>query len=175
MTPTTKSVMRAVAAAFDLSDDELNAPTRVHRISRARWAAMVILREQGLSYTGVGAQLGLDHTTVMHGVEMAAKMPVEWHARLEDARLIFKSTDSAPIGRRVYQQPIGPPTRPSWWRRDEATAAAPAPAEPPPPKHAPRDALWADLLAGARYTSVSLKPAPLYREQHGDDAREIAP
>ena len=176
MTPTTKAAFRAVAAAFDLIDEDLIAPSRARRIARARWAVMVLLRDEGLSYIGVGAQLGLDHTTVMHGVEMAAKMPVDWHARLEDARLIFKSTDSAPIGRQVYAKPIGPPTRPAWWDQ-EHYAPFPRKRLKPAKKRAapPRDALWADLLAGAQFVSVPVAPEAPYREQHGADAREIAP
>ena len=64
----TASVLDEVAATFPVTVTEILAPMGGRQITEARHVTMWLLRQHGLTYPTIGAQLGRDHSTVMYGV-----------------------------------------------------------------------------------------------------------
>lgn len=91
MTRCAECIVQDVARAFEVSPAELRLPDRHQRITRARFAAYRMMREErGLSYTQIGRMLGhRDHSTVMLGIRQAVRLlasDAEFAARYEEAR-----------------------------------------------------------------------------------------
>lgn len=73
---TPQEIVAAVAARFGFEVYELKSVHRSKTLGLARKVAMVLLREQGLSYPEIGRALGnRDHTTVIFGVRKATGNP----------------------------------------------------------------------------------------------------
>lgn len=69
------SPLEAVARAFGLKTAELLSPCRKAELAQARFAAMLIYRERGLSLPAIADATGRkDHSTVMHGIQRAAHL-----------------------------------------------------------------------------------------------------
>ncbi len=62
-----RAIVDLVADYYGLTGATLRSRRRTGSVSRARHMAMVLLREHGLTYDGVGRILGRDHSTVMYG------------------------------------------------------------------------------------------------------------
>lgn len=63
-----QAVIAAVCTFFDLPRDALLDKNRATRVAQARQMVMYLLREDGgLTATQIGAELGRDHSTVLHG------------------------------------------------------------------------------------------------------------
>jgi chromosomal replication initiator protein len=61
------TIVKRVAAAFDVGEKELLGPSRLRGVLRPRQVAMYLARElTGLSLPRIGAAFGRDHTTVLH-------------------------------------------------------------------------------------------------------------
>ncbi len=70
-----ETVIGAAAKAAGVRASVLCGPTREAKVSTFRWSAMVILRDQGLSYPAIARLLGRrDHSTVMHAVQSAGEI-----------------------------------------------------------------------------------------------------
>ncbi len=82
--PALVDILHAVAAHYDVSEDELRGRGRTARVAEPRQVAMYLMREEAdASYPAIGAALGgRDHTTAMHGSEKIARM-VEVDAQLQ--------------------------------------------------------------------------------------------
>lgn len=65
---TVAQAARAVERLTGVSVALIRSTSRTKRVVRARWLAMKIARDCGLSIAGIGRALGMDHTTVMHGL-----------------------------------------------------------------------------------------------------------
>ena len=65
-------VLQTVAKCRRLTVDDLKGPSRRAYIVRARWEAMRLLRERGLSLPAIGLMLNRHHTAVLHGLRRAA-------------------------------------------------------------------------------------------------------
>ncbi len=50
---------------------ELLSRTRRMKIVEARWAVMLRLHNRGFSYSRIGREMGMDHSTIMAGVKSA--------------------------------------------------------------------------------------------------------
>lgn len=57
-----------IAAKHRLNVDQIMSSDRRYRTSRARQEVMWTFRQDGWSFPKIGALVGRDHTTVMHGV-----------------------------------------------------------------------------------------------------------
>lgn len=68
-----EAVVSAVCAIHEVAPTDLLGPARFSAVNRARQHAMWLLRGQGYSSPQVGAALGRDHTTVLHGARAHAK------------------------------------------------------------------------------------------------------
>jgi chromosomal replication initiation ATPase DnaA len=64
-------VLDGVLLATNVPECALLGRCRTMSVGRARNALYAALRAAGLSYPEIGALLGRDHTTVMHGVRKA--------------------------------------------------------------------------------------------------------
>lgn len=64
-------ILKAVAAYYGISEEELRSAQRTHRIAQPRHIAMYLLREEtDASLPQIGAELGgRDHTTALYGCE----------------------------------------------------------------------------------------------------------
>ena|SRR5215831_19171999 len=74
---TTKELLAGVAACFDVTPEQLTGPGRTKELSRARHAAMLVLRRvrTDLSLQSIAACLGReDHTTVIYGLARAEQL-----------------------------------------------------------------------------------------------------
>ncbi|MBK6770487.1 MAG: chromosomal replication initiator protein DnaA [Ardenticatenales bacterium] len=82
--PALPEIIRAVAAHYDVSEDELRGRGRTARVAEPRQVAMYLMREEAdASFPAIGAALGgRDHTTAMHGAEKITRM-VEVDAQLQ--------------------------------------------------------------------------------------------
>lgn len=60
--------IRTAADAANVPPAEVAGDSRRPDIVRARWAAMADLRDRGLGLSEIGRALGMDHTTVRHGL-----------------------------------------------------------------------------------------------------------
>ena len=58
-----------VSAATGVGITSLQSKSRMRDIVRARWAAMWLLRAQGLSTPHIGRLFNRDHSTVMHALD----------------------------------------------------------------------------------------------------------
>lgn len=71
MTAPRHSVLQWVAARHGVTKDDLRGPSRKPHLVRARWEAMAILREHGLSLPAIGLMFNRHHTAVLHGLRRA--------------------------------------------------------------------------------------------------------
>ena len=68
ITPSLKDIEAAVCSRFGLTPEMLRGPRRERGIARPRQIVMFLAREMTpLSYPRIGAHLGRDHTTILHG------------------------------------------------------------------------------------------------------------
>ena len=65
---TVHQIVDAVAEATGISAKRIMSQRRDAPTARARQIVMYEARQQGLSFSQIGAALGRDHTSVMHGV-----------------------------------------------------------------------------------------------------------
>jgi len=70
------SIIAQVAKAAGIGERDILSPCRLPHIVRARWSVMLALRRGGASFPVIGALLGRDHKTVMHGVSRANALMV---------------------------------------------------------------------------------------------------
>ena len=61
-------IVEQVAAQFGLDPARILSARRDAVTVRARWVVMQVARNRGLSMARIGAALGMDHTSVMHGL-----------------------------------------------------------------------------------------------------------
>ena len=61
-------ILRACGREWDVAPSLLTGGRRQSYITEARHAAMVLLREEGLTQEDIGAIFQRDHTTVIHAV-----------------------------------------------------------------------------------------------------------
>lgn len=70
-----ETVLRKAARLTGRKIAELRGPSRIPELCRIRWAAMEVMREQGLSLPQIGRAIGgRDHTTVIHGLSRAEEL-----------------------------------------------------------------------------------------------------
>jgi chromosomal replication initiation ATPase DnaA len=65
-------ILAAAAALFHVPPSRLLRPGRHRDLCCARWIAAWILRQHGWSTIKIGRFLGLDHSTVLHGLRRVA-------------------------------------------------------------------------------------------------------
>lgn len=61
-------VVERVCSEFGVTREELRGSGTKRELVTARWIAMTMLRERGLSYHSVGRLINRDHSSIMHGV-----------------------------------------------------------------------------------------------------------
>lgn len=91
--PTLNEITRATAMVFDVPYEALIAPNRSKPISRARWVAMYIARQETRwSYPQIGRHFhGMDHSTVIYGCKQVSAMVVanpDVSARMTSVRAV---------------------------------------------------------------------------------------
>lgn len=65
-----------VAQKFGVGVRDVFSDFRERKVTRARWAAMYVLRhEKGYSFPEIGRVMNRDHTTVIHGVRRVEADP----------------------------------------------------------------------------------------------------
>jgi hypothetical protein len=78
-------VMRA-AEAFNVPPGQITGRARARYISRARWAVWITMRDRmNMTMPQIGRAMGVDHTSVLHGLRSASKLMVgdpEYAARV---------------------------------------------------------------------------------------------
>lgn len=75
-TPPARYVMEKAAIGFDVSVEELTGRARTRPITDYRQVAMAVVRQMTrASYPAIGRLFNRDHTTVMHGVARAERVP----------------------------------------------------------------------------------------------------
>lgn len=80
-----EQITRAVCHYFTLRPDELYLRRRFPRIVKARWCAMALMRDEGMTLSEIGREFACDHTTVIHGVKRVQQnggVPAPIRARL---------------------------------------------------------------------------------------------
>lgn len=66
-----RRALEVAAACADSDLARLRSPSRFKCLVRARNAYALAMRERGMSYGAIGRKLNRDHSTVIHGVEIA--------------------------------------------------------------------------------------------------------
>jgi hypothetical protein len=70
-----RKILNEVCREEDLALAALLSKSRTPKLVKARWKAMYRLRELlHLSYPEIGRSLGMDHTTVIHGIRQYEKL-----------------------------------------------------------------------------------------------------
>lgn len=69
--PLIRDLVHAVAEASGVKASDIYARNKTSVICRARWVVMLAAYDRGATISGIGRALGLDHTTVMHGIKKA--------------------------------------------------------------------------------------------------------
>jgi hypothetical protein len=70
-----RKILDGVCREEDLALAALLSKCRTTKLVRARWKAMYRLRELlNLSYPEIGRSLGMDHSTVIHGIKQYEKL-----------------------------------------------------------------------------------------------------
>lgn len=64
-------IVEQVGAQFGIDPERILSARRDRVTTRARWVVMQIARNRGLSLTQIGDALGVDHTSVRHGLARA--------------------------------------------------------------------------------------------------------
>lgn len=59
------TLLKRISQSMHISPELLTQPTREKRFVRARWAVVMVLREQGYSYNAMGRFLKRHHTSVL--------------------------------------------------------------------------------------------------------------
>lgn len=88
-----ETVINAVEAAFRIPREQIVSRNRDHNVTRARYAAAMLMREGGSPIISIGAALGRHHTTIIDAVSRARAMAsrdTKFAACLETARQITK-------------------------------------------------------------------------------------
>lgn len=67
-------IIQIVADFYHLQPSDITGRSRLKSIARARNACMWLMKMQEMSYAQIGAALGRDHSTAMHGVLAARKI-----------------------------------------------------------------------------------------------------
>ena len=70
-----KKIIAKVAAACEVTPEDITGPNKTERCSHPRFIAMVVLRRMGWSLTKIGWALGnRHHTTIMDGLRRAEQL-----------------------------------------------------------------------------------------------------
>jgi chromosomal replication initiation ATPase DnaA len=90
-------VLAAAASVFNVPMSRLLRPGRHRDVCYARWVAAWMLRRRAWSTVKIGRFIGLDHSTILHGLRRVANdAHLMLHARAAEARLI---TMTGAVGR----------------------------------------------------------------------------
>ena len=76
-----RPVIMAILKSAKVTEAEFASDIRTERIAHTRQIIMAALHDRGFSTTQIGALLGRDHTTVIHGIRAA----------YDRAPMVFKS------------------------------------------------------------------------------------
>lgn len=68
------AVVQAVARAWDVTPADILSSSKAGGLPRARWAVMHILRRRGTPLAEIGRLMGMDHSSVMHGLHRLAEI-----------------------------------------------------------------------------------------------------
>jgi chromosomal replication initiator protein len=69
------AVVRRASMRAGVTVEQLRGAQRDRETARTRWAAMIVLREGGMSTPQIGRTFGdRDHTTVLHGLREGAAL-----------------------------------------------------------------------------------------------------
>lgn len=75
MTGAAETILAETAASHGLTVDELKGPSGARHVCAARQAAMVAMRQQGLTFVAIGRAVNRHHSTVIHAVKQATGVP----------------------------------------------------------------------------------------------------
>lgn len=164
MTPQTRAAIDAAAESYGVSAHLILGPSRKRDHVYARWIAVRLLRDRGLSTPQIGREMGgLDHSTIWNALRRTMELDATWWAAFTKARTFFGGRTELIRGVIVYQRPAGPP-------REPRRAIAGLLNRPKTP-----DDQWDVLLGRESYVSVRIKPSLVsYTPAMPDDAREVA-
>ena len=145
MTPYTRLAINVAANIFQVPTSFILGDCRARPVARARWAAIVMLKDRAFSTSHVARELGIDRTSVLHAMKNTRLIDQD---KLATARKLFSEN----VGRVDWfcDLAVGPPP-PKPKVRKNARPARPNP-----------DDVWAGLLGGHRtvaYTRAGAKTA----------------
>src|SRR5262245_12683814 len=64
-------VQYATCEAYEITREDMNGPSRTHRVTIPRQLAMYLARDMlGLAFPEIGRRFKKDHTTVLHGMRI---------------------------------------------------------------------------------------------------------
>lgn len=79
MTTSQQEIDRVVAKCakfFGVTESDIYGRRRWSEVVEARHAAWAILRYRGMTYAALARKFGRDHTTVLYGVSMGQRQPL---------------------------------------------------------------------------------------------------
>jgi hypothetical protein len=138
MTPYTRLAINIAANIFQVPTSFIMGDCRARPVARARWAAIVMLKDRALSTSHIARELGIDHTSVLHAMKNTRLIDQD---KLTSARKLFSEN----IGRVDWfcDLAVGPPPPKPKLRAKEK------------PKLPDPDDVWAGLLGGHRTISFA--------------------
>ena len=70
--PPAHFVLDEISRRYGVTKAQLRSPSRKFILVHARWEAMRIMRDRGLTYAAIGRVLNRSHSVVWHGLKAGA-------------------------------------------------------------------------------------------------------
>ena len=148
MTPLTRAAVDAASQAYGVPTHIILSPSRQRDHFIARWIAIRLMRQAGMSTVKIGREIGRDHTTIMSALKHKSFEGVRVESALGRAAVMFSERCSLVLGKIVYEHPIGPPRCPRG--RPKADRIVPWSEKTPEQK-------WAALHTSGRFENVTVR------------------
>ena len=147
MTPRARAAVDAAALSYGVPVHIILSPSRKRDHFIARWIAIRLMRQVGMSTVKIGRELGRDHSTIISALKHQDFNGERFQRAYGRAAVMFSDRLSLVLGKIVYEQPIGPPTCKQERVRREPPIAW---------RHKTPDQKWAELHQG-KFENVKVR------------------
>ena len=109
MTPRARAAVDAASQSYGVPVSIILGPSRKRDHFIARWIAIRLMRQAGMSTVKIGRELGRDHSTIISALKHRGFGAARFVLAYERAQILFSNRMSLVLDKIVYDHPIGPP------------------------------------------------------------------